>query len=396
MIENIKYYEDDKAKGMIIDWKLVYKEMNRMRIIPKDVYYPKFNFNKNKWNVVCSERSIGKTTNVLILGMTLNKLYGTIIHYIREDEDMLRYGVVKDLFDVILNRHYVEIITDGEWNSITYAKLEKRWYYCNVDETGIITDKAATHFMIDMSIDNNQKYKSSYNCVVGDFIIFDEFISNRYMRNDFIDFCDLFKTIARDRLTPVIVMLANTIDKSSEYFDELEIRDYIDTMEIGQINEVTTERGTNIHVEIYGNEYQHRKKIELNKLFFGFGNPKLGSITGNDWAVSNYQHIKFDNVDILERRVYVKCKSKFIQIDIADTELGIVGLCHMANAPRYEDSYIYSNDDIYDPREHFAFGSGNKLDDYVWRYLYKNNKFYYANNQVGALLDNYIRTTQNL
>ena len=391
-----EYIDNDKNKGIKYDWNKVYKELDKMKIIPNNVYYPKFNFYKNKWNVVCSERSIGKTTNVLLLGMILNKMYGTIIHYIREDEDMIRQSAVKDLFDIIISHDYIRKITDNKYNDVLYNKTVRRWYYCNTDENGIVTEKSNTHFMINMSIDNNERYKSSYNCDKGDFVIFDEFISKRYCRNDFIDFCDLLKTIFRDRLSPVIIMLANTIDKSSEYFDELEVREFIETLNIGEKIDITTDKGTNIHLEIYGNSINSNSKKRINKEFFGFNNPRLNSITGGEWATSSYPHITFDNVNVLYRNIFIKTKNKYVQIDIAKTEIGLVALLHMSNEPKNENAYIYTNDYIYDNREVYKFGNGSKLDKLIWNDLFKNNKFYYANNQVGALVENYINISNRL
>ena len=393
---NINYINGEKNCGIDYDWRMIYKELDRLKLVPKNVYYPKFNFYKNKWNVVCSERSIGKTTNVLLLGMVVNKMYGTIIHYIREDEDMIRQSAVKDLFDVIVSRGYIDILTDGQYNDVLYNKTVRRWYYCRTDENGVVVEKSNNHFMINMSIDNNERYKSSYNCDKGDFVIFDEFISKRYCRNDFIDFCDLLKTIFRDRMSPVIIMLANTIDKSSEYFDELEVREYIDTMEIGQKLNITTDKGTNIHLEIYGSDYKSEQKKLLNKSFFGFKNPRLNSITGGEWATSNYQHIDFREVDIIFKNVFIKTKNKFLQLEIARTEVGVVCLVHLCNTPNNENAYIYTNGDIYDKREHFCFGDRNALDNLIWNKLYKTNRFYYANNQVGAIMENYIKVSQKL
>ena len=104
--------------------------------------------------------------------------------------------------------------------------------------------------MMMLSIDKHLDYKSVYNCPTGDIIIFDEFIGNYYYRNEFVNFNDLLKTIIRERQSPIIVMLANVIEKNSQYFNELEIYDNIQRLHQGENEIITSERGTKIYVEI--------------------------------------------------------------------------------------------------------------------------------------------------
>ena len=109
---------------------------------------------------------------------------------------------------------------------------------------------------------------------------FDEFISKSfYKQNNFCLFLDIVKTLQRERLSPRIFMLSNTIDKNSEYFDELECRDFIDICNIGDKIEYTTNKGTPIYVEIAKVNHSENKR-KLNTLFYGFKNNKLASITG--------------------------------------------------------------------------------------------------------------------
>ena len=78
MIKNIKYFDNDMQHGINYDWALIKKEFDKLGI-PENVVNP-FLTHKlecGKWVVDMSERSIGKTTNWLLLGMVMNKLYGT-------------------------------------------------------------------------------------------------------------------------------------------------------------------------------------------------------------------------------------------------------------------------------------------------------------------------------
>ena len=85
MIKNIKYFDNDIQHGINYDWTLIKKEFDKLGI-PDNVVNP-FLTHKlecGKWVVDMSERSIGKTTNWLLLGMVMNKLYGTTPCYIRQ------------------------------------------------------------------------------------------------------------------------------------------------------------------------------------------------------------------------------------------------------------------------------------------------------------------------
>ena len=204
---------------------------------------------------------------------------------------MITKKITINLFTTILEYDYIEKLTDGKYNSIWYNA--RRWYYCLVDEDGNVIDKAPTHFMSMLSIDRNETYKSGYNAPRGDFIVYDEFISKYYYADEFLYFTDLLKTIIRDRLSPIIFMLSNMIDKNSEYLDELMISDQVMLMSVGDSSLITTKKGTNIYVELLEMSKKTitpRRQLS-NKLYFGFDNPKLINITGGDWVVENYPHI---------------------------------------------------------------------------------------------------------
>ena len=216
-----EFIDGKRTNGIIYDYPTIRKEFRKLKI-PTEFYNPsKCPFDKCKWFINLSDRSTGKTTNWLLFGMIMNKLYGTVIQYVRQTNDMITPRNSKNLFDTILDNNYVSKLTDGKYNTIVYKA--KRWYYAIADDNGEIIEQKNNHFMCMLSIDNAENYKSSYNAPYGDIIIFDEFIGKYYYRNEFVRFNDLLKTIIRDRQAPIIVLLANTIDKNSQYFNELEI-----------------------------------------------------------------------------------------------------------------------------------------------------------------------------
>lgn len=388
-----EFIDGQRNNGIIYDYPTIRKEFRTLKI-PTEYYNPsKSPFDKCKWFINLSDRSTGKTTNWILFGMIMNKLYGTVIQYIRQTNDMITPRNSKNLFDTILDNNYVSKLTDGKYNTIVYKA--KRWYYAKSDENGDIIEQKNTHFMCMLSIDNAENYKSSYNAPYGDIIIFDEFIGKYYYRNEFVRFNDLLKTIIRDRQSPIIVLLANTIDKNSQYFNELEIYNTVQQMKQGDSKIITSERGTNIYVEILESGVKKQKSRSIvNTLFFGWKNPLISSITGDDWAINNYQHIPQYNSKSILKRYYLEFNNVLLALDVRSCqEIGIYVAVHRATRS-YDDSIIFTIGDIDKSNKRFRFGF-SPSDKRLWE-LYKRNKFYYASNDLGSLLDNYVKQALQL
>lgn len=391
----IEYHDNDKKKGIKYDFSLIRKEFKKLKI-PNDVYNPlTIPFEWSKFNILLSPRSKGKTTNILLLGLIFNKLYGTKLQYIRSSHDMITPSKAGSLFSVIVQNGYIEKLTGGKYNNV---KLHwGSWYYTKIDDKGEIIEQS-DEIMKMLSIDRAEKYKSSYNAPEGDFIIFDEFIGKYYPPNEFVRFLDLFKTIQRDRISPIIFMLANTIDRESEYFNELEIYEEIHTLEMGEDIKVTTEKGTPIYIAILNNDDKLQKKQKIqNSLFYGFKNPRISSITGTDWAHVAYPHLPSVRTDdkLLDRIHYIQYSNRLINLELRFcNELGLYVYCHKATRI-YDDSIIYTNDNMIKNKQYrFLFGSTN-LDKKIFT-LYNYNKWYYQNNTIGSQVNNYIQTSKKI
>ena len=385
----MKYINNDIQCGIEYDWRKVKEEFRKLNI-PKDVYSPMhLPFDKAKYNVLLSERSRGKTTNILLLGMCMHKLYGTTIEYIRKKEDQITKKITINLFTTILEYDYIEKLTDGKYNSIWYNA--RRWYYCLVDDDGNVIEKAPTHFMSMLSIDRNETYKSGYNAPRGDFIVYDEFISKYYYADEFLYFTDLLKTIIRDRLSPIIFMLSNMIDKNSEYLDELMISDQVMLMSVGDSSLITTKKGTNIYVELLEMSKKTitpRRQLS-NKLYFGFDNPKLINITGGDWVVENYPHIpKKIEYDSVINSIFMKFSSNFIRLEVVAYNDQFFVFCTKFTSVIYDDSIILTLEPPNKRNEIYGLGRG-KVFKFIWS-LYDDKRFRYQSNTIGAWIDKYV------
>lgn len=403
----IKYIDDDPKKGILYDWKHIKREYKKLGI-PKEYYYPlRVDWTKAGYCQALSDRARGKTTEVLLLGMIMNRDYQTIIHYLRQDEKTITPYSLRDLFQTIVEFGYIEKLTDGEYNNVYY--YGHKWFYCRIDENGKRVETAPEHFMICMHLGESDRRKSSYTCPRGDLIIFDEFIQlSGYGYSDFIRFSDLVSTIFRKRLCGCIYMLSNTIDLTSPWFDELCIRDDVNTMEQGESRYIESPLGSRVFVEILTSDKSEQAKNVVSR-YFGFPNPKLAAITGRGtWATEAYPHIppaqvldpitgeRTDTereVDIVYNKLFLRQSGKLLKLQLVKDERG---LCvYVTPATRtYDDSYILTHGEITTDHEIFAFGKRGTPLEIFWK-LYKQNKFYYATNNDGALLAAYVKMSND-
>lgn len=390
----IKYINDDIESGIDYDYKLIQKEFKKLKC-PKDLFDPfPALFSDCRWIMDLSERSVGKTTQWVLVGMVMYKLYGCITQYVRDTLDMIMPKAISDLFSVILKYDYVTKLTDGEYNTVIYKS--RRWYMAYLDtDTMEITRQDPNHFMFCCSVDKQRDLKSSYNCPIGDLIIYDEFIGKYTPPDQFVEFCDLTKTIIRERKSCRFILLANSIDKHHIYFNELCIYDHVQQLHVGDHIQVTSPLGTKVYVEFLGLKGERREKRSIiNTLYYGFKNPRLAAITGNDeWSMACYQHIpKNDNPQCISRQIYLLYNGRYVRLDLMQHQtLGTVIYAHWATQT-YDDSLILTCNERLDPR--YQYKLGDKIISKLIKYMYTTNRIYYASNDVGNFVDSYLRFCQ--
>ena len=341
------------------------------------------------WNIFLSDRSNGKTTAWIIIALIANWKFGKVGHIVRSRARMITEANVKDLTRVIVELGYIPIITDNNFNSLVYKKNHRAFYYANIDENGEVLSVSCDMCLKVASIDQAEMLKSGYNAPTGDIVIFDEFINSYNNPNEFVEFCDLLSTIFRKRMDCYIIMLANTINRQSYFFDDLECRAWINSAEQG--DKLTYESGgTRIHIEILGARLNEKRK-KYNSRYFGFKNEMLNSITGTGWALTNAQHLTFNPVRVLIKNVFLYFQNAYYQLEILETpEHTHVVFCHKSNEPKKDDAYIYTCDgDFKNPRYIYKYGKG-EFDKYIWSTLWNLNRWYYATNTEASVVKAYV------
>lgn len=390
----IDYINNNKLDGIQYDFDLVRKIYQKLKC-PKKVYNPlHIPYDTCKWSIILSDRSRGKTTNILLFGLCLFWLYRNGICYIRNSKTMITQGNIGKLFNTIIEWGYIEKLTNGEYNSITYKSIKHEWYFVYYNEEGEIEKEDNIPCCMALSIDQNERYKSTL-VTTYDFIIYDEFIERIYTPSLFINLIDLLKTIGRDRQSMIINALSNTVDLFSPFFSEFGISDNVESMLMGDRITALSPFGTKIYVEIIGEKtgIEKVKHTKVNQMYYGFKNPKLASVTGTaTWSMFNYPHTPKD-FTIISKNRYVYFMGKLINIEICDDKKGNIFInCHLANTT-YDDSIIYSLDFNTDRNHRYKTGH-TKIDKYIWE-KYERNLFTYANNSIGSLIDKYLVTCKN-
>ncbi len=384
--------DNEKKLGIQIDWQLVRKEYAKLKC-PKSTHNPlKADMENTGYIIDMSDRSRGKTTNKLLLGLILFKLYGIVLHYVRQRKEDCALKSLRDLYKTVLEHKYIEKIFGNEYNDIEY--IGKRWYLVKRGADGSVKYSCEDNCTFCVGLDESDGLKSTYNAPRGDMIFHDEFISTVYGYNDFIRFSDICKTIIRDRLSPVIFMSSNTINLNSQWFDELCIRKDVEMVEQGDSKYIISPLGTHIFFEMLNPDTSDVRE-NVNKRFWGFPNPRLASITGKGkWATESFQHIPLyrDSEAVqprtLQNILFLTMAGKYVKLKLVDdAERGVCVFVTPASKV-YDDSIILTADDIHSKREVFGIGKGTFIEAY-WR-LYDKNKFYYATNAEGALVRAYL------
>lgn len=371
---------------MTINHDKAIKEYRKLGV-PEGLFDPtECPLNIAKYFTIVTERASGKTTNVLLYGLICNKLFGTVVQYIRRDDSMLAPKNAKSLMETIIYNGYVEKLTGGKFNNMIYKS--RRWYYCKYEDD-VLVETAKDPCVQCLSVDNSELYKSSLNQPNGDLIIFDEMCSRRHIPDEFILFCDILSTIIRSRTEGITIwLLGNTIDRYDYYFDELEISDYMKYLQIGENALVKTAKGTPIYIEVFSPKKRTMKE-KVNRIFFGFKNTKLNAITGEDWLIVPYQHIdRCDEREIIDRSHFIVYENNLVQLDIVNSEkYGVHIIAHKSTNTEYEGVY-YTTDLLKDIRYRFRYGF-SPVDRMIWT-LYDRKKFFYATNSDAAIVQKYV------
>lgn len=348
-LKEYKYINNMSMYGIDYDYNIVNKEFIKLLKIckaPKGLYMPNtLPIKDTKYSVLLSERSSSKTTQCLLYMMVICRLYNAHFVYLRKFKEHTTNQFNKELFKVILmpEYHYIETITDNEFNSIHIDRVSKEVYYCKRNEHGIIEDMAPESFLSIMTVEESERYCSSFNNPKCDHILFDEFSRGLYRPDEIIDFFNIIATIRRERESLRIVMLSNTVSIYNQYLKELGVSKYLTKMSAGAKRVITAELGARVYVEwldVDIHKTDRFKKVALE--YYGFANEKLKAIYGGEFEYRNFPRLPRDiNNHIVYRDTYISYMGVYLCIEVMSGDLPCIKIREYTRTPA-ENKFIFT------------------------------------------------------
>ena len=389
-MEKIKYINNDPTCGIKYNWKKIIKVYKSLGIPPEYDYTEIVPFDNDnlKWYNLNSERSVGKTTNLLLLGMVMNKLYGTQIQLVRHH--IAKASYYRELFNTIVNYHagqYILALTDGKYNAVKY--YQKRFCYIRVED-GKEVDKCETPFCVSLAAEDCYALCSTYEAPRGDLIILDECFNDRNTADEFVRFVHLHKTIVRERMSDKIFILGNTLDVNNIWYRQMMIQNEVRKLKRGQSKIVTTPQGMPIYIHFLENRAPEKRRL-FNTAHYGFDNPELNAIVGNgEWNVKMYpQTCELRDRKMLVRGIYFNYHDDlYLEASIIECESGKYLEVHPANsesAKRGDLQYVLA---LPIAKNQLYFGQ-DSISQVVKKFVARK-RIVFADNETGDLFEKFM------
>ena len=386
----LKFIDNDPNLGVDYDWDLIAKTYKSLGVPPEyDIteILPLGN-DALKWYIANSERSVGKTTNVLLVGMVMYALYGTVTQLIRHTIDKASY--YETLFDTIVaynQGQYVKKLTNGEYDSVKYHW--KAFYYQRREKNGKYT-RADDPFCVSLAADECYNLCSFYEAPRGDWIVLDECFNETNKPEEFVHFCHLVKTIVRERISDKIIVLENNLDINNIWYRQLMIHNEVRKLRKGQSKIVKTSEGMPIFVVFMENRLPQKRRV-FNRLHFGFNNPQLNAITGNgNWNVKMYpQACMLKERERICRGIFFSYHDDlFLEAEFVSSKSGIYVLIHPSlESTSRQGEVLYTL--LFPNADNELYFGHDKLSRKIIEFIRKK-RVVYADNETGDLFAKYI------
>lgn len=389
-VKKIKYINNDPNLGIDYDWELIAKEYRKLGVPPEYDLTELLPLGNDalKWYIVNSERSVGKTTNVLLIGMVMYGLYGTVTQLIRHHIDKASY--YETLFNTIVNYkngQYIRRLTNDEYDSVKYHW--KSFYYQRREKTGKYT-RADEPFCVSLAADECYNLCSFYEAPRGDWILLDECFNETNKADEFVHFCHLLKTIVRDRMSDKIIVSGNNLDINNIWYRQLMINNEIRKMHKGQTRICYTPEGMPIFVAFMENRLPEKRRL-FNKAHFGFNNPELNAITGNgNWNVKMYpQACELRERETIARGIFFSYHDDlYLEGEFITSVAGAYFLVHPTLESTARDGDLLFTLNFPVEENQMLFGH-DKLSKKILNMI-ASKRIVFADNETGDLFQKYI------
>ena len=348
------------------------------------------------YNVIFGERSNGKSYAVLEYALTDFWNHRNELAIVRRwsDDFIGKRGqmIFASLEHNGKGENAVTRITNGEYTGIYY--FASKWYLCRYDESGKreIMDQP---FAYGFSITAQEHDKStSYPWIKN--VLFDEFLTRtQYVADEFVLFMNVLSTIIRDRSDVKIFMLGNTVNRYCPYFNEMGLK-HVKDMKQGTID-VYTYGDSKLTVAV---EYaKPNKDGKQSDFYFAFDNPKLNMITGGAWELEIYPHcpMKYEHKNICFE-YFVSFDGEILHCEIVQKDDCLFTFVHKKTTPIKDLDRDILFEVERSPLPNHAQNFFNPVTRIHKKLLevWKTQKVFYADNETGEIMRNYLNTCVSL
>ena len=341
-----------------------------LKYVPSKYYrvpYNLFNTDCNYFTVL-SSRAKGKTTNILIWCLLEYKYFGKTFVYYRDSHEEIKKSNLDTLFGVIKAQNYISEIFDNRYNDILVNR--GKFLLVKLDENQKVIERSED-IGVAVCGTRHEIYKSSLNTPHCTTIIYDEFIkTTTQVRSDvFFNFFDTHNTITRKRTDVKTFFVGNNIDARHEWFTNLLID--VKKLQKGDKKMYVTSLGTKNYVEFLSDGENSFTNTLINKLYYGFNNQKLNSITGSEsWSYDYYPicPYEYENM-VIDYRYYVLWNNDIIELSFVGGDEFNYIYCRGVDFVKdgYDALFLDSTKDVKHDNEYKSFKKGSNLYSYINR-----------------------------
>lgn len=339
-----------------------------------------------QYNMIIGERSNGKTYAILNKILQLYFSKGEQGAVVRRWQDDFKGKRALQMFAPLVADNLVYKYSNGQWDRIDYRS--GCWYPARYDEQTDTTVRGDEPIAYAFALSSMEHDKStSYPKITT--ICFDEFLTRGYyLVDEFVLFMNVVSTIVRQRMNVKIYMLGNTVNWSCPYFTEMGIK-HIRDMKQGSIDVYTYgESGLKVAVEYC----QSIADSKQSNIYFAFDNPRLQMITSGAWEIDIYPHlpVKYDHKHI--KGIFFICfEGDVLQCELVQIGRDVFIYIHRKTTPikDYDHDIIFALNNDYRINHYQSLVRPRDKATQAIAFLFKQNKIYYQDNEVGEIVRNY-------
>lgn len=343
------------------------------------------------YNVIFGERSNGKTYAVLEYALKEFWKHRKQLAIVRRWTDDFIGKRGQMMFASLecngKGENIVSKVTEGEYTNIYY--FASKWYLCRYDEETGKRIMFETPFAFGFSI-TAQEHDKGTTYPNLDIILFDEFLTRTtYVPDEFVLFMNVISTIIRQRTNVKIFMLGNTVNKYCPYFHEMGLK-HVKNMKQGSID-LYSYGDSKLTVAV---EYvRPNKDGKASDYYFAFDNPKLQMITGGAWELEIYPHcpMKYEHKHIVFE-YFILFDGEILHAEIIQKDGCLFTFIHPKTTPIKDDErdIVFDTERSAKPNRIQNFlKPTNKLHMRILE-TWKNQKVFYADNETGEVMRNYL------